>query len=91
MNTYWVNYDLNQSGQHYSELIEFLEAEDHGWAKPLKSSYFIESSMTASELLDAVMRRVDSNDQVVVVEVSGQSWAGYGMPSDVGAWMERNI
>lgn len=91
MNTYWVNYDLNQSGQHYSDLIEFLESDDLGWAKPLKSSYFIQTSMTVSELLDAVMRRVDDNDQVVVVEVTGQSWAAYGMPSEVGSWMERSI
>ena len=90
MAVHWVNYDLNKTGQDYTELIEYLKS--HGsWAKPLKSSFFVLTSLTASQLRDGIGAHIDANDDVVVVTVTGQSWATHGIPSDVTDWMKKHL
>lgn len=42
MAVHWVNYDLNKTGQDYTKLIDYLKSHQ-GWAKPLKSSFLVES------------------------------------------------
>jgi len=90
MAVHWINYDLNKTGQDYTKLIDYLKSHQ-SWAKPLKSSFFVKTSLTAGQLRDGVQRHIDTNDDVVVVTVTGQSWATYGIPSDVTEWMKNNL
>lgn len=88
MAVHWVNYDLNKSGQDYARLIEYLKSHE-SWAKPLKSSFFVQTSLTVQQLTDGVCERIDSNDSVVVVEVTDQSWVSYNVAKDVSDWMKN--
>lgn len=90
MAVHWVNYDLNKSGQDYTKLIEYLKSHQ-SWAKPLKSSFFVKTSLTAGQLRDGIKDNIDANDDVVVVTATGQSWATYGIPSDVTEWLKENL
>ena len=90
MAVHWVNYDLNKSGQDYSKLIDYLKSHQ-SWAKPLKSSFFVRTSFTAAQLRDGVMSRIDSNDSVVVVDVTSDNWAAFNIPDDVAKWLQANI
>ncbi|MEV7607903.1 hypothetical protein AB0N61_00310 [Microbacterium sp. NPDC089320] len=90
MAVHWVNYDLNKSGQDYAKLIEYLKSHD-SWAKPLKSSFFVKTSLTAGQLRDGIKQHIDSNDGVVVIPVDGRGWASYGIPSKVTDWMKKNL
>lgn len=90
MAVHWVNYDLNKSGQDYTKLIEYLKSHQ-SWAKPLKSSFFVKTALTAAQLRDGISQYVDSNDDVVVVTVTGQSWATKGISKQVTDWMQKNI
>lgn len=90
MAVHWVNYDLNKSGQDYTKLIEYLKSHQ-SWATPLKSSFFVKASLTTSQLVDGIHRRIDGNDVVVVVEVTSQTWASYNVPKDVADWMKTNL
>lgn len=90
MAVHWVNYDLNKSGQDYSKLIEYLKSHE-SWAKPLKSSFFVKTSLTAGQLRDGIKQYIDSNDSVVVVTVTGQGWGSYNIPADVAEWMKKNL
>lgn len=90
MAVHWVNYDLNKTGQNYDELIKYLKSHQ-SWAKPLKSSFLVKTSLGVGELRDGIMRHIDTNDVVLVINVDGKSWAGYGMPSDVADWIQKNL
>jgi len=90
MAVHWVNYDLNKSGQDYTKLIEYLKSHQ-SWAKPLKSSFFVKTSLTVGQLRDGIKNHIDANDDVVVVTATGQSWGTYGIPSDVTEWLTKNL
>jgi hypothetical protein len=90
MAVHWVNYDLNKSGQDYTKLIEYLKSHQ-SWAKPLKSSFFVKTTLSASQLRDGVKAHVDANDSVLVVTATGQNWASFGIPADVAAWLKKNL
>lgn len=90
MAVHWVNYDLNKSGQDYTKLIDYLKSHQ-SWAKPLKSSFFVKTSMTAGQLRDGITPYIDSNDDVVVVTVTGQNWATHGISNEVTNWMKNNF
>lgn len=90
MAVHWVNYDLNKEGQSYDELITYLKSHD-GWAKPLKSSFFVKTTLTAVQLRDGIKAHMDSNDDVVVVPVGGQGWATYGLSDQLNTWLRNNV
>ncbi|MFD8770410.1 hypothetical protein [Microbacterium oxydans] len=85
MAIYWVNYDLRKSGQNYAGLTKYLES--FPWAKPLASSYFVETNLTSVALRDGIRHHIDDNDAVVVVEASGTNWATVGVVSEVNDWL----
>jgi len=90
MAVHWVNYDLNKSGQDYTKLIEYLKSHQ-SWAKPLKSSMFVKTSLTVGQLRDGIKPYIDTNDDVVVVTATGQSWATYGMSTKINDWLRDNL
>lgn len=90
MAVHWVNYDLNKSGQDYTKLIDYLKSHQN-WAKSLKSSFFVKTPLTAVQLRDGIRMHIDANDDVVVVTVTGASWATYGISSDITDWMKKNL
>jgi hypothetical protein len=90
MAVHWVNYDLNDSGKDYAKLITYLKSHS-SWAKPLKSSFFVRTSLSASELRDEINNYIDANDDVVVIPVDGRGWATHGLSSKVTDWMRTNL
>jgi hypothetical protein len=74
MTVFIVSYDLNIPGQDYPPLI--AELRRVGGAKLLKSAWIINVNQTASEVLSAVKTYVDSNDSVIVFEITYEAdWA----------------
>lgn len=90
MPAYWVNYDLNKSGQNYDSLITYLKSHE-SWAKPLESSFFVTTSLTTAQLRDGIANHIDANDSVVVVNVSGDSWATRGVSANVNNWIRDHL
>ncbi|MGM7699427.1 hypothetical protein [Microbacterium sp. A84] len=90
MAVHWVNYDLNKSGQDYTKLTEYLKSHQ-SWAKPLKSSFFVKTPLTAVQLRDGINNHIDGNDDVVIVTVGGQGWATHGANKDAVEWIKNNL
>lgn len=77
MKTLLVGYDLNRPGQDYSDLIEHLKSYDNWWHH-LDSTWVIRTSDSAKDVRDAVKAYMDSNDKLLVVELTGVgAWAGF--------------
>lgn len=60
------------------------------WAKPLKS-FFVKTPLTAGQLRDGIKELIDANDDIVVVTVTGASWATYGISPKVIEWLKKNL
>lgn len=90
MATYWVNYDLNKTGQNYDSLITYLKSHDN-WARPLASSFFVKTALTTAQLRDGILQHIDTNDDVVVVNVTGDGWATWGLGDELNNWIRDNI
>ncbi len=90
MAVHWVNYDLNKSGQNYDELIKYLKSGD-SWCKPLKSSFLVKTSASVATLRDGIKKYIDTNDDVLVINVDGKSWGSYGLSEEVNTWLSNNI
>jgi hypothetical protein len=90
MATIMVGYDLRKPGRNYDDLIEYLKGLG-GWWHCLDSTWFVKTSMTASELRDKIVTFVDTNDLVLVLNVHNRSWATHGFADNCNTWLRDNI
>jgi hypothetical protein len=72
MAVYIVTYDLNAPGKDYAPLLSAIRKYTH--SKCLKSAFFIETTQTAAEVRDNLIKLVDSNDQLYVIRMQ-KAWA----------------
>jgi hypothetical protein len=59
------------------------------WIHPLKSTWFVLTSETESELNKRLLRHLGQRDRLVITEVSGLP--GGWLPAKYGAWFKDNI
>jgi hypothetical protein len=72
--TIQINYDLRTPGRNYEPLYAYIKS--HGvWAHPLQSMWLIRTRKTASQIRDELKTKVDSNDHVLTLDVTGDAWA----------------
>lgn len=74
---YIITYDLNSTGQRYSELISAIKEASNGcWCTYWKSSYLIKSPLSPSQITGRLKPYLDSNDTLLVIEVKNnyQGW-----------------
>ncbi|UOZ10203.1 hypothetical protein [Amycolatopsis sp. WQ 127309] len=90
MNTLLVAYDLNRPGQNYEELIKFLKAEGTWW-HCLDSTWMVRTSKSTAQLRDEIKRLVDANDEVLVMNVTGDGWASFGLSAEATDWLQKNL
>lgn len=89
MRTIQINYDLRKPGRNYQPVYDYIKS--YGvYAKPLKSLWLVRTSKTASQVRDDLMKLVDSNDEVLVFDVTGDAWAS-NFNDDHIKWMQNNM
>lgn len=92
MATFLIGYDLNkdETSSEYQRLIKEIKALGT-WAKPLESTWFVVSSSTASAIRDHLKQFLDSNDEMLVLNISDDDWATKGLNKDVTEWMKAHL
>jgi hypothetical protein len=82
MSKYLISYDLNggEDSEAYEKVINYITSYKYH-AKALYSQWVIKTDKTASEIRDDIKNLIDSDDVVLVVEVT-HSWASYGLPKE---------
>lgn len=90
---YIVSYDLRlpETRLDYQRLIQHIKSSYSFWAKPLKSVWLIRTEKGIAEVRDELRGFLDSNDQLVILDVTGADWATYGITAEVTTWMRQNI
>lgn len=90
MNTLLVGYDLNKPAQNYAGLIEGLKS--HGtWWHHLDSTWLVRTAKSASQLRDELMELIDANDELLVLNVTGDLWASAGLQQRANDWLQENV
>lgn len=91
MPTLMLAYDLKAPGQDYTSLTTYLDTFGTYWHN-LDSFWLLKTTLSAKELGDEVRKRVDSNNRVLVIDVSGRARAWRGSFSDSAeAWLRKNF
>ncbi|MDR7371762.1 CRISPR-associated protein Cas2 [Flavobacterium aquidurense] len=87
--TYLIGYDLNKSGQDYTTLIEEIKKLGTWW-HCLDSTWIIKSSSNASIIRDHLKKFIDSNDELLVVCLTGEgAWTGF--TEECSIWLKNNL
>lgn len=88
MNTHLVSYDLRQPGRNYPSLHQHLMGYKV-LAKPLESVWLIKTDRTAEEVRDAAKLLVDTNDRLLVIDVTGDAKAWYNLTPENAKWIHN--
>jgi hypothetical protein len=88
MKTYLISYDLLKPGQNYIDLHEAIKSLADGWWHCLESVWLINTSLSASEILNRLIPHVDSNDRLLVI-LQGDDWATYNIPKNGNDWLQN--
>lgn len=92
MRTYLISYDLGkpETRIEYGQLASNFKKLFITWARPVESVWIVKTDMNVEQIRDAIKKILDSNDKLVVVEMSG-SWGTYNISKEVTDWMKKNI
>jgi hypothetical protein len=92
MNTILISYDLvgPESASDYTKVTSYIK-EANLWAKPLESLWFIKTNKSTSEIRDDLKQITDGNDEILVLNVTGDGWATSNISSKVTEWMKNNL
>jgi hypothetical protein len=73
-NNLHISYDLHEPGKNYNEVIAAVKGLG-AWAKIHYSFWYVRSNLTAEQARDIVVRAMDANDSVYVVDSTNNNAA----------------
>lgn len=90
MNTLLIGYDLNEAGQDYKTLIDEIKELSGGtWWHHLDSTWLIRCELTAKQVRDHLKQFIDKNDELLVINVTADNWAGVGF--EKYDWLHKHL
>jgi hypothetical protein len=90
MRTLFVGYDLNKPGQNYTDLIDALKSYP-AWWHYLDSTWLIRTNDSVSDIRDHLGALIDSGDELLVMEVTGTTWASKGLSKKANDWLYSSL
>ena len=90
MSTLLVAYDLNAPGQDYEKLIDAIKGLG-AWWHHLDSTWLVKTSKTAASVRDLLIRHLDSSDELLVIDVSGDARAWHGFTPAGSKWLKETF
>lgn len=90
MATQLITYDLSQPGRDYAKLIAAIKRYP-GWCGVTESTWLIKTTESTEAVRDALVRVVDRNDKVFIIDVTGKAAAWFGLPTNISQWIKQNL
>ena len=84
-------YDLNAPGKDYSTLIPAIQNQFPNYWHCLDSTWIIVTDWTPVQVRDWLLARVDKNDEVFVVDITGKAAAWSGFTGVCQDWLKNNL
>ncbi len=86
---YHISYDLNRPGKDYPDLYKAIK-EIGPWCHPLDSTWYVETTNSASVVVDKLRAVVDTSDSFVVTTAKAPG-AWYGLSDEISAWFRDHL
>jgi hypothetical protein len=90
VNTIMVGYDLNKPGKDYATLIAKLKAFPNWWHH-LDSTWLVKTNLSAVQVRDQLRPLMDASDELLVMNVTGDSAAWSGFDQKGSDWLKNNL
>lgn len=90
MSTFLIGYDLNTSGQNYDGLIKEIKALGSWW-HCLDSTWLVKCNSTYVTVRNHLQQFIDSNDELLVIDVTGDSAAWIGFDDECANWLRQGL
>lgn len=91
MKTILIAYDLNASGQDYAELHDAIRELARGWWHHLDSLWLIKTELRPVEVRDLLKVKIDENDELLVIDVTGRPRAWRGFNERGSKWLHETF
>jgi hypothetical protein len=91
MKTLLVAYDLNEPGQDYAPLIAKIKSLANGYWHHLDSTWLVRTSLTTTQLRDALAVHLDKSDELLVIDVTADSAAWRGFKKSGSDWLLKYL
>lgn len=91
MATLLFGYDLNKAGQDYTKLIGDIKDAFPNYWHCLDSTWIVSTNLTPVQLRDWLWSRMDSNDEVFVVDITGKPAAWQGFTGECATWLQKTL
>ena len=90
MATILIGYDLNRPAQNYEGLIDKIKGYG-AWWHHLDSTWLVKTSKTPVQIRDDLVRIIDQNDELLVMDVSGDARAWHGFDASGSKWLRETF
>jgi hypothetical protein len=90
MSTYLVGYDLDKPGQDYSDLVESIKGLGPWWHH-LDSTWLVVSDLDYKQVRNQLKQYLDTNDKLLVINVSNDDAAWSGFNKKGSQWIKDNL
>lgn len=90
MNNILIGYDLNAQGQDYDQLIDRIKTLG-AWWHHLDSTWIVQTNMSATSVRDALKPLLDKNDELLVVNITGDAAAWCGFNQSGSDWLKKHL
>ena len=92
-NNLHISYDLIDPGQNYDRVISAIK-QLGSWAKIHYSYWYVDSVLSATQARDALVRALDANDSLYIVDSTNNDAAWHNVPDKVSQqitshWLAR--
>jgi hypothetical protein len=87
-NNLHISYDLHEPGKNYERVIAAVKSLG-SWAKVHYSFWYVKSSFTADQARDVIVRAMDANDSVYVVDATNNRAAWQNIPNDSATFIRE--
>lgn len=79
-----------ETAADYTKVTTYIKKATY-WAKPLESLWLIKTTKSASAVRDDLKQITDGNDEILVLNVTGDGWATSNISSKVTEWIRNNL
>lgn len=79
-NNLFITYDLNTPGKDYNSVIDVIKSLGN-WVKVQSSVWYVNSPFTCEQAAEHVLKAMDTNDSLLIVDASNNDAAWYNIAS----------
>lgn len=87
--TLLIGYDLNKA-KDYPALHDAIKTLGPWWHH-LDSTWLVKASRSAAEVRDALRQHIDADDELLVIDVSGDARAWTGFNASGSKWLKETF